>query len=248
MRHTFKRKLESGFPSQFPKNMAFAVPFTINFNHTSLWPAVSISYNFIISPPLPPTATGDDCSLFGSDLPSSIKDNFESGSMSPESWQLIQGGGVGSGCGQLSPHAHGDSLYFNGCKMRQAVTKPLDLTRARYRYWQSILCMNQRCKCRLTCLTATIGIESSTFNLFFLKPSVFFLPSLSLYSKIMFVLQIGSLAQTDSCNIALDQPDTVDRAVLLQYSVNNGVSWHVIAQHQPKDFIKAQRVSYNIPL
>ena len=51
-------------------------------------------------------------------------------------WQLIQGGGVGSGCGQLSPHAHGDSLYFSGCKMRQAVTRPLDLTRARYRYCQ----------------------------------------------------------------------------------------------------------------
>lgn len=70
----------------------------------------------------------------------------------------------------------------------------------------------------------------------------------SVCSKIMFVLQIGSVAQTDSCNIALDQADTVDRAVLLQYSVNNGISWHVIAQHQPKDFIKAQRVSYNIPL
>ncbi|CDR18922.1 unnamed protein product [Oncorhynchus mykiss] len=140
---------------------------------------------------------GDDCSLSSSDLPSSIKDNFESGSVSEESWQLIQGGGVGSGCGQLSPHAHGDSLYFNGCKMRQAITKPLDLTRA---------------------------------------------------SKIMFVLQIGSVSQTDSCNTALDQENTVDRAVLLQYTVNNGVSWHVIAQHQPKDFIKAQRVSYNIPL
>ncbi|KAG5845891.1 hypothetical protein ANANG_G00143990 [Anguilla anguilla] len=119
---------------------------------------------------------GDDCSLSSSDLPSSIKDNFESGTLAPR------------------PR---DSLYFNGCKMRQAVTKPLDLTRA---------------------------------------------------SKIMFVLQIGSVSQTDSCNTALDQPDTVDRAVLLQYSINNGVSWHVIAQHQPKDFIKAQRVSYNIPL
>lgn len=61
--------------------------------------------------------------------------------MSQESWQSIQGGGVGSGCGQLSPHAHGDSLYFNGCKMRQAVTKPLDLTRARYRYYRNILCL-----------------------------------------------------------------------------------------------------------
>ncbi|XP_037396021.1 reelin isoform X2 [Pygocentrus nattereri] len=140
---------------------------------------------------------GDDCSLSNSDLPTSIKDNFESGSVSEESWSVIQGGGVSSGCGQLSPHAHGDSLYFSGCKMRQAITKPLDLTRA---------------------------------------------------SKIMFVLQIGSVSQTDSCNSALDQVDTVDRAVLLQYSVNNGVNWHVIAQHQPKDFIKAQRVSYNIPL
>lgn len=140
---------------------------------------------------------GDDCSLSSTDLPSSIKDNFESGWVSEESWSLVQGGGVGSGCGQLSPHAHGDSLYFSGCRIRQAVTKALDLTRA---------------------------------------------------SKIMFVLQIGSVSQTDSCNTALDQPDAVDRAVLLQYSVNNGVSWHVIAQHQPKDFIKAQRVSYNIPL
>lgn len=83
------------------------------------------------------SSPGDDCSLSSSDLPSSVKDNFESGSVLPESWQSIQGGGVGNGCGQLSPHAHGDSLYFNGCKMRQAVTKPLDLTRARYRYYQN---------------------------------------------------------------------------------------------------------------
>lgn len=91
--------------------------------------------------PLFPFQTGDDCSLSRSDLPSSIKDNFESGTVSQESWQTIQGGGVGSGCGQLSPHAHGDSLYFNGCKMRQAVTRPLDLTRARYRYYCNILCL-----------------------------------------------------------------------------------------------------------
>lgn len=76
--------------------------------------------------------SGDDCALWISDLPNSIKDNFESGSVSEDSWSLIQGGGVSSGCGQLSPHAHGDSLYFNGCKMRHAVSKPLDLSRARY--------------------------------------------------------------------------------------------------------------------
>ncbi|XP_041109989.1 reelin-like isoform X1 [Polyodon spathula] len=140
---------------------------------------------------------GDDCSISSSDLPSYIKDNFESERVTEVNWQQIQGGGIGSGCGQLSPHAHGDSLYFTGCKTRQAVTRPLDLTRA---------------------------------------------------SKIMFVLQIGSVAQTDSCNMDLGEPNTVDKAVLLQYSINNGITWHVIAQHQPKDFIQAQRVSYNIPL
>uniref|UniRef100_W5NEI9 Reelin n=1 Tax=Lepisosteus oculatus TaxID=7918 RepID=W5NEI9_LEPOC len=144
-----------------------------------------------------PPPPGDDCSLSSADLPSYIKDNFESEAVTAQNWQLIQGGGTGSGCGQLAPHAHGNSLYFNGCKMRQAVTKILDLTRA---------------------------------------------------SKIMFVLQIGSVSQTESCNTALTQPNTVDRAVLLQYSINSGITWHVIAQHQPKDFIQAQRVSYNIPL
>ncbi|XP_005995356.1 reelin isoform X2 [Latimeria chalumnae] len=140
---------------------------------------------------------GDDCSVFINDLPSYIKDNFESERVTEINWQTIDGGGIGNGCGQLAPYAHGDSLYFNGCGMRQAITKPLDLTRA---------------------------------------------------SKIMFVLQIGSSFQTDSCNTNLSDPNIVDKAVLLQYSINNGITWHVIAQHQPKDFVKAQRVSYNIPL
>nr|XP_028602411.1 reelin isoform X5 [Podarcis muralis] len=140
---------------------------------------------------------GDDCSVFSHDLPSYIKDNFESARVTEINWETIQGGVIGNGCGQLAPFAHGDSLYFNGCQIRQAVTKPLDLTRA---------------------------------------------------SKIMFVLQIGSLSQTDSCNTNLSDPNTVDKAVLLQYSVNNGITWQVIAQHQPKDFIQAQRVSYNVPL
>lgn len=140
---------------------------------------------------------GDDCSVFSHDLPSYIKDNFESARVTEANWETIQGGAIGSGCGQLAPYAHGDSLYFNGCQIRQAATKPLDLTRA---------------------------------------------------SKIMFVLQIGSTSQTDSCNSDLSSPQAVDKAVLLQYSVNNGITWHVIAQHQPKDFMQAQRVSYNVPL
>ncbi|CAJ0961006.1 unnamed protein product [Ranitomeya imitator] len=125
------------------------------------------------------------------------QDNFESEKVTEINWENIQGGTIGNGCGQLAPYAHGDSLYFNGCQIRQAITKPLDLTRA---------------------------------------------------SKIMFVLQIGSIAQTESCNTNLSDANTVDKAVLLQYSVNNGITWQVIAQHQPKDFIQAQRVSYNIPL
>jgi reelin len=74
---------------------------------------------------------GDDCSVFSHDLPSYIKDNFESARVTEANWETIQGGVIGSGCGQLAPYAHGDSLYFNGCQIRQAATKPLDLTRAR---------------------------------------------------------------------------------------------------------------------
>lgn len=75
---------------------------------------------------------GDDCSVFSHELPSYIKDNFESARVTEANWETIQGGAIGSGCGQLAPYAHGDSLYFNGCQIRQAATKPLDLTRARW--------------------------------------------------------------------------------------------------------------------
>lgn len=111
-------------------------------SHTQMFQLSRSEEGHFISAPSRPSSSspGDDCSLSSSDLPSSIKDNFESGGVSLESWQWIQGGGVGNGCGQLSPHAHGDSLYFNGCKMRQAVTKPLDLTRARYRYYRNTGC------------------------------------------------------------------------------------------------------------
>lgn len=95
-----------------------------NINVNSAWIYHCISRFCFLS--------GDDCSLWSSDLPNSIKDNFESGSVAEDSWSVIQGGVVSSGCGQLFPHAHGESLYFNGCKTRQAISKPLDLSRARY--------------------------------------------------------------------------------------------------------------------
>ncbi|TTF56873.1 Reelin [Bagarius yarrelli] len=78
-----------------------------------------------------PQSKLDECCLKASnDLANSIKDNFESESVSEDNWSVIQGGEVGGGCGQLFSHAYGDSLYFNGCKMRQAISKPLDLSKA----------------------------------------------------------------------------------------------------------------------
>lgn len=85
---------------------------------------IVVPVNYYFSP-------GDDCSVFSHELPSYIKDNFESARVTEANWETIQGGVIGSGCGQLAPYAHGDSLYFNGCQIRQAATKPLDLTRAR---------------------------------------------------------------------------------------------------------------------
>ncbi|XP_051890268.1 reelin isoform X1 [Pristis pectinata] len=140
---------------------------------------------------------GDDCSVPINDLPSYIKTTLNHPVYRNKLAGDFREAPIGSGCGQLAPYAHGESLYFNGCQMRQAVTKLLDLTRA---------------------------------------------------SKIMFVLQIGSLSHTASCNIDLTNPDIADKAILLQYSLNGGITWHVIAQHQPKDFIHAQRISYNVPL
>lgn len=94
----------------------------LNFLHSFHF---CVFYNFTVS------FLGDDCSVFSHDLPSYIKDNFESERVTEINWETIQGGVIGNGCGQLAPYAHGDSLYFNGCQIRQAVTKPLDLTRAR---------------------------------------------------------------------------------------------------------------------
>lgn len=41
----------------------------------------------------------------------------------------------------------------------------------------------------------------------------------------------------DSCNSDLSGFYIVDKVVLLQYSVNNGIIWYVIVQYQLKDFI-----------
>ena len=58
-------------------------------------------------------------------------DTFEAG-ISASHWQIVSGGGLGLGCGSLLPLAHGKTLYFNGCGLRQAVTVEMDTTKARF--------------------------------------------------------------------------------------------------------------------
>ena len=57
-------------------------------------------------------------------------DSFEGGVFTTH-WDWVSGGGIGFGCGALLPYAHGKTLYFNGCGLRQARTVEMDLSRAR---------------------------------------------------------------------------------------------------------------------
>ena len=77
------------------------------------------------------SSTGTACERIDADIPSYMSDGFEGG-VSPGYWSSVDGGGIGLGCGSLLPVAHGKSLYFNGCGMRQAITAEMDLSRARY--------------------------------------------------------------------------------------------------------------------
>ncbi|XP_038061332.1 reelin-like [Patiria miniata] len=129
-------------------------------------------------------------------LPIRLDDSFEGG-ISDRTWSSVRGGGLGMGCGALVPHAHGKSLYFSQCGLREAITVELDTTRAR---------------------------------------------------EIMFVLQIGSASLTNpSCFLNLTSPDIENKAVLLQYTTDNGIHWHLIESHDPADYQRAQRVSYRLP-
>ena len=60
-------------------------------------------------------------------------DSFEGGVYTSH-WDRVAGGGVGFGCGALLPYAHGKTLYFNGCGLREAKTVEMDLTTARSEY------------------------------------------------------------------------------------------------------------------
>ncbi|XP_074645991.1 reelin-like [Tubulanus polymorphus] len=138
--------------------------------------------------------SGRTCKPQRPHLLSRMKDKFEAG-ISPSYWQTVTGGNIGQGCGTLLPHAHGKTLYFNGCADRLAVTQEIDTTNA---------------------------------------------------LKLMFVLQIGSIQQTSMCNLDFAR-NVSSKLVLLQYSKIQENIWHLLASHNPLDFIRPRRVSYSLP-
>ena len=73
---------------------------------------------------------GENCQPTFAHLLGHMLEGFEGG-VSHSNWEGVSGGGLGLGCGVLSPLAHGKNLYFNGCGLRQAVTQEMDVTKAR---------------------------------------------------------------------------------------------------------------------
>ncbi|XP_071810587.1 reelin-like [Asterias amurensis] len=65
------------------------------------------------------------------------------------------------------------------------------------------------------------------------------LPLHTVSSDLMFVLQIGSTT--------IDNPSYSVKAILLQYTVNNAINWHLIESHDLVDYQRAQRLSYSLP-
>ncbi len=63
----------------------------------------------------------------------------------------------------------------------------------------------------------------------------------------MFVLQIGSTHWNPSCTVNLTCTNVENKAILLHYTYDNGIRWHLIASHDPHDYMRAQRVSYELP-
>ncbi|XP_071810424.1 reelin-like isoform X1 [Asterias amurensis] len=65
------------------------------------------------------------------------------------------------------------------------------------------------------------------------------LPLHTVSSDLMFVLQIGSTT--------IDNPSCSVKAILLQYTVNNAINWHLIESHDLVDYQRAQGLSYSLP-
>ncbi len=77
-----------------------------------------------------PSCLGESCKPIRKALPDHMMEGFE-GSLSMSHWALVEGGDIGLGCGSLTPHAHGKTLYFNGCGRRQAITQEFNTYKIR---------------------------------------------------------------------------------------------------------------------
>uniref|UniRef100_A0A8C4RB99 Reelin n=1 Tax=Eptatretus burgeri TaxID=7764 RepID=A0A8C4RB99_EPTBU len=71
---------------------------------------------------------------------------------------------------------------------------------------------------------------------------------LTLTSKLIFVLQIGSAQQNPSCFTDLESPQVEDRGVLLQFSVDGGLTWLLLASHSPRNHLRPRRLTYDLPI
>ena len=72
---------------------------------------------------------GASCQPVKTGMLTKMHDSFEGG-IYPRYWESITGGGIGFGCGALLPYAHGKTLYFNGCGLREARTAEMNLSKA----------------------------------------------------------------------------------------------------------------------
>ncbi|XP_060065663.1 reelin-like [Ylistrum balloti] len=93
--------------------------------------------------------TGYSCEKIAQHLIRKMSDSFEGGVFSFY-WETITGGGIGFGCGALLPYAHGKTLYFNDCGLRQMVTVEMDLRRAsKIMFVLQIGCREQTTTCNV---------------------------------------------------------------------------------------------------
>ena len=99
---------------------------------------------------------GESCAPTLHRLLQPFRENFESSSNFRRIWERVEGGSrEGMGCGALRPAASGRNLYFNGCRSRQAVTRELDLRRARLAL-KNLVCVNERCL-QLLCFSFSVS-------------------------------------------------------------------------------------------
>lgn len=82
--------------------------------------------------------SGNSCEKIVGHLIRKMTDSFEGG-VFRFYWDTITGGGIGFGCGALLPYAHGKTMYFNECGLRQMLTVEMDLRKARWVFCEEYL-------------------------------------------------------------------------------------------------------------